>query len=57
MVEKAEQRAQVRRAEMLARLSPHTSARKGDEIELVVDTTSLHFFDPTDGAGIYGRPS
>ena len=29
-------------------------ARKGDPIELVVDTHRLHFFDPDDGSGIYG---
>ena len=39
---------------MLARLNPRTKVRKGDPIELVVDTHRLHFFDPDDGSGIYG---
>jgi multiple sugar transport system ATP-binding protein len=41
------------RATMLARLSPRARARKGDVVELVVDTHRLHFFDPTDGSSIY----
>jgi multiple sugar transport system ATP-binding protein len=38
---------------MLARLNPRTAVRKGDTIELVVDTQRLHFFDPDNGQGIY----
>jgi multiple sugar transport system ATP-binding protein len=38
----------------LARLNPRTQAQQGKEIELVVDTSRLHFFDPEDGSGIYG---
>jgi multiple sugar transport system ATP-binding protein len=41
----------------IARLSPRTTAREGDPIELVVDTRRLHFFDPDDGMGIYGDNS
>ena len=37
----------------LARLNPRTQAEKGKEIELVVDTSRLHFFDPETGRGIY----
>jgi multiple sugar transport system ATP-binding protein len=39
----------------LARLNPRTQVQKGKEIELVVDTTRLHFFDPDSGRGIYDR--
>jgi multiple sugar transport system ATP-binding protein len=39
---------------VLARLNPRTSAQKGQPIELAVDTSSLHFFDPTDGSSIRG---
>jgi multiple sugar transport system ATP-binding protein len=39
---------------MLARLNPRTDAQGGKEIELVVDTHRLHFFDPESSAGIYG---
>jgi multiple sugar transport system ATP-binding protein len=41
-------------AEFTAALIPRTEARRGEEIELVVDTSRLHFFDPEDGLGIYG---
>jgi multiple sugar transport system ATP-binding protein len=40
-------------ATMLARLNPRTAVRKGETVELVVDTARLHFFDPDTGAGIY----
>ncbi len=33
---------------MVARLNPRTDGRKGEPIELVVDTHRLHFFDPDD---------
>src|SRR5919109_1114720 len=38
----------------LARLTPSTSAREGDPIELAVNVNRLHFFDPQTGLGIYG---
>jgi multiple sugar transport system ATP-binding protein len=37
----------------IARLERGTSARENDQLELVVDTGRLHFFDPETGAGIY----
>jgi multiple sugar transport system ATP-binding protein len=37
----------------VARLNPRTQARVGGSVDLVVDTRSLHFFDPTSGAGLY----
>jgi hypothetical protein len=33
-------------------LDPRTQAREREPIELVVDTTRLHFFDPETGLGI-----
>ena len=41
-------------SEFVARLSPRTTATKGQPIELVVDVTRLHFFDPETGLAIYG---
>jgi multiple sugar transport system ATP-binding protein len=41
-------------AEFTAALNPRTEARRGNEIELVVDTSRLHFFAPESGLGIYG---
>jgi multiple sugar transport system ATP-binding protein len=38
----------------LARLSPRTTAKEGEPIELAVDVSRLHFFDPDTGLGIYG---
>jgi multiple sugar transport system ATP-binding protein len=41
----------------LARLNPRTQAQQDQPIELVVDTSRLHFFDPRTGRGIYdGEP-
>jgi multiple sugar transport system ATP-binding protein len=42
-------------SEFLARLSPRTTATTGQPIELVVDVTRLHFFDPETGLAIYGN--
>ena len=42
---------------VVARLNPRTRARKGEPIELVVDTHRLHFFDPEDSSAIYGKTS
>jgi multiple sugar transport system ATP-binding protein len=49
-----EQLSEAGRSTFLARLNPRTDAREGAEIELVVDVTRLHFFDPQTGLGIYG---
>jgi multiple sugar transport system ATP-binding protein len=42
---------------VVARLNPRTRARKGEPIELVVDTHRLHFFDLEDSSAIYGKTS
>jgi multiple sugar transport system ATP-binding protein len=49
-----EHRASAGRTNVLARLNPRTTVRKGERVELVVDTHRLHFFDAADGTGIYG---
>jgi multiple sugar transport system ATP-binding protein len=52
-LQEIERRAEGGKANVVARLNPRTRARKGERIELVVDTARLHFFDPDTGAGIY----
>jgi multiple sugar transport system ATP-binding protein len=41
----------------VGQLDPKTRIRKGDDAELAVDTTRLHFFDPSTSEGIYDRGS
>ncbi len=53
-LESLEERAQRAESRFVAQLDPSTSVREGDRLELVVDTTRLHFFDPETGLGIYG---
>jgi multiple sugar transport system ATP-binding protein len=50
----AEARARAGQSVFLARLSPKTTAREGEPIDLAVDVTRFHFFDPETGLGIYG---
>jgi multiple sugar transport system ATP-binding protein len=38
---------------MVGRFSARSRAKAGDTVEIVVDTTGLHFFDPDTGLGIY----
>jgi multiple sugar transport system ATP-binding protein len=54
-LERVEQRAEGGQSNVLARLNPRTHARPGETMELRVDTTRLHFFDPDDGTAIYGN--
>jgi multiple sugar transport system ATP-binding protein len=54
VLEALEARSQERGSEFTAALNPRTEARKGEPLELLVDTTRLHFFDPETGLGIYG---
>jgi multiple sugar transport system ATP-binding protein len=49
-------RASSKHTNVLARLNPRTTVRKGEQVELVVDTHRLHFFAADDGSGIYGEP-
>jgi multiple sugar transport system ATP-binding protein len=49
-----QERAQAGESTFLARLNPRTGAREGEQVELVVDVSRLHFFDPASGLGIYG---
>ena len=52
-LEQVQRKAQVGQADVVARLNPRTRAQKGEPIELVVDTSRLHFFDVDSGAAIY----
>jgi ABC-type sugar transport system ATPase subunit len=36
----------------VAKVDPRTEAKVGDTVQLVVDTSRLHLFDPDDGRGI-----
>jgi multiple sugar transport system ATP-binding protein len=38
-----------------ARVSARSSVRAGDRIELAVDTSNMHFFDPDSGLTIGGK--
>jgi multiple sugar transport system ATP-binding protein len=38
---------------MVGRFSARSRAKAGDDVEVVVDTGGLHFFDPETGLGIY----
>jgi multiple sugar transport system ATP-binding protein len=40
---------------LVGRLSPRTAFAEGDTVELALDVSALHFFDPETGAGIYGE--
>ena len=53
-LEDLEQRAKEANSVFVAQLSPRTRLREGDQLEVVVDTNRLHFFDPETGLGIYG---
>jgi multiple sugar transport system ATP-binding protein len=56
-VEAVERGIAAGESEFMARLNPRTRATQGEEIELVVDVTRMHFFDPDTGKGIYdGEP-
>jgi multiple sugar transport system ATP-binding protein len=38
---------------MVGRFSAHSPVKAGETVEIAVDTTGLHFFDPDSGLGIY----
>jgi multiple sugar transport system ATP-binding protein len=52
-VEELEERAKEDRTVFVARLNPRTEAKVGQQLELVVDTTALHFFDPDSGLAVF----
>ncbi|MGH2786950.1 MAG: ABC transporter ATP-binding protein [Actinomycetota bacterium] len=52
--ERLEQKAKEGHNEFVAQLDPKTRINRGDSVELVVDTTRLHFFDTKSSDGIYG---
>ncbi|HEY0416891.1 MAG TPA: sn-glycerol-3-phosphate ABC transporter ATP-binding protein UgpC [Gaiellaceae bacterium] len=43
-------------AVIVGRFGARSRIREGDEVEAVVDTRALHFFDPETGTGIYDSP-
>jgi multiple sugar transport system ATP-binding protein len=43
-------------AVIVGRFGPRSRVVEGEDIEVVVDTRSLHFFDPETGLGIYEQP-
>ena len=51
--EEAAEVAQVKGNVWVARVDRDTSAQEEGKVELVVDTTRLHFFDPETGGAIY----
>jgi multiple sugar transport system ATP-binding protein len=53
--EGAEQQIGVREGEavIVGRFGARSRIREGDDVEAVVDTRALHFFDPETGIGIY----
>jgi multiple sugar transport system ATP-binding protein len=54
VVEELEKAAAVGTSTFVARLDPRTTAAERHSLELAVDTTRLHFFDPETGLGVYG---
>jgi multiple sugar transport system ATP-binding protein len=53
--EEAVEVAQVKGNVWVARVDRDTGVQEGGNVELVVDTTRLHFFDPESGEAIYGE--
>ena len=53
-VEELEKAAAVGTSTFVARLDPKTRATERQPLELAVDTTRLHVFDPESGLGVYG---
>ena len=53
-VAELERAAAVGTSTFVARLDPKTKAAERHPLELAVDTSRLHFFDPESGLGVYG---
>jgi multiple sugar transport system ATP-binding protein len=51
-----EQRGGQATSALVARVSPRTRAAKGDSIDLVVDTSRLHFFDLDTSLAVWDQP-
>jgi multiple sugar transport system ATP-binding protein len=54
-LESLEEQAKKDKSTFVAQLDPRTRISEGEQVELVVDTGRLHFFDPDTGLGIYGN--
>ena len=53
-----EQAADSDTATLVGRFGARSRVRPGQDVEVAVDTRSLHFFDPQTGLGIYdGTPT
>jgi multiple sugar transport system ATP-binding protein len=50
-----EQLGSLQRATLVGRFSPQTRIRHGDTIEVAIDESALHFFDPSTGGVIYDK--
>ena len=44
-----------RETTMVGRFGPRSRAKTGDTIDVAVDTSGIHLFDPETGLGIYGE--
>jgi multiple sugar transport system ATP-binding protein len=49
----AHERHATEKSKIVGRFNPRTRVKKGDLVELSVDTSALHFFDIDSGLGIY----
>ncbi len=56
-LEDLEERAKESKTSVVAQLNPRTSAKEGEQIDLFVDTSRMHFFDKDSGLGIYDGSS
>jgi len=45
----------VHESTLVARFNARSRVREGEEADVAVDTSELHFFDPESGLGIYGQ--
>jgi multiple sugar transport system ATP-binding protein len=50
-----EAKAEASHTTLVGRFGPRSQVRPGDVMEVAVDTTSLHFFDPETGDAIYAE--
>jgi multiple sugar transport system ATP-binding protein len=53
-LDRLEAQAQARMSAFIARFSGRSQVREGEQIDIWIDTTQIHFFDPETGDGIYG---